>query len=116
LATRADLFKDQPDHPRAREEYFKLQLGSLVALPDPIPAGEWKRLTFLYTTGQHLLSAENLNDLTVHEEERKLLWRALRERAQQEQGYKIADLPELPIDPEILALFGLLGGGSTMEE
>ncbi len=116
LVTRAELFKDQPDHPRAREEYFKLQLGPLVNLPQPIPAGTWKRLTFLYTTGEHLLKAESLNELTVHDEERKVLWKALRERALAEQQYKVADLPELPIDPEILALFGLLGGGSTMEE
>ena len=116
LVTRAELFKDQLDHPRAREEYFKLQLGPLAALPQPIPAGSWKRLTFLYTTGEHLLSAETLNDLTVHDEERKLLWQALRERALAEQQYQVANLPELPIDPEILALFGLLGGGGTMEE
>ncbi len=115
LATRADLFKDQPDHPRAREEYFKLQIGDLVPLPYPIVAGSWKRLTFLYTTGERLLEAETLNDLTVYEEERKVLWRALRERAQQEQQYEVADLPELPIDPEIVAFFSLLGGGTTIE-
>lgn len=115
LATRADLFKDQPDHPRAREEYFKLQIGDLVQLPKPIVAGKWKRLTFLYTTGERLLAAETLNDLTVYEEERKILWRALRERAKNEQQYKVADLPELPIDPEIMAFFSLMGGGTTME-
>ena len=116
LATRGDLFKDDLDHPRSREEYFKIQLGPLQALPRPIKADKWKRVTFLYTTGEHLLKAETLNELTVHDEERKVLWQALRERALNEQQYKVADLPELPIDPEILALFGLLGGGSTMEE
>jgi hypothetical protein len=115
LTTRGDLFKDDPDHPRAREEYFKLQVGELVPLPQPITAGPWKRLTFLYTTGELLLQAETLNDLSVQEEERKLLWRALRERAEKEQQYKVADLPELPIDPEILAFFSLFGGGTTME-
>lgn len=115
LTTRAELFKDQPDHPRAREEYFKLQLGDLVALPAPIMADSWKRLTFLYTTGERMLTAETLNDLTVYEEERKILWRALRERAQKEQQYSVDDLPELPMDAEILAFFSLLGRDTAME-
>lgn len=110
LATRAELFKDEPDHPRAQEEYFKIQLGPLSSLPRPIPAAEWKRVTFLYTTGERLLAAETLNDLTVYDEERSVLWRALRERALAGQPYETANLPEFPIPPEIVALFGLLPG------
>lgn len=60
LTTRQQLFRDQPDHPRANEEYFKLQLGSLIELPEPIPAGSWKRVTFFYTTMRHVREAENL--------------------------------------------------------
>lgn len=112
LTTRAELFRDEPDHPRAHEEYFKIQLGTLVPLPRPIPAAEWKRITFLYTTGEKLLAAETLNDLTVYDAERDVLWRALRERALQRQAYKTADLPEFPIPPEILALLGMMGGGA----
>ena len=29
LTTRGELLKDEADHPRAREEYFKIQLGAL---------------------------------------------------------------------------------------
>jgi len=29
LTTRAELLRDEPEHPRAGEEYFKLQLGPL---------------------------------------------------------------------------------------
>src|SRR5574338_60072 len=36
LTTRAELLRDEPDHPRAREEYFKLQLGPLEKLPRPV--------------------------------------------------------------------------------
>lgn len=112
LAVRADLFKDQTNHPRAREEYFKIQLGPLVALPHPVVADKWKRLTFLYTTGERLLEAETLNELTVHDEERTVLWQALRERALETQQYHLQDLPELPLGPEILALFGMMSGGN----
>ena len=110
LTTRGELFKDQQEHPRAKDEYFKLQLGPLMALPRPVLADSWKRLTFLYTTGERLLSAETLKELTVHDEERDVLWQALRERALQSQQYQVQDLPDLPLGPEILALFGLLGG------
>ena len=79
LVTRAELFRDQADHLKAHEEYFKIQLGPLAHLPKAIPAQNWKRLTFLYTTGEYLLQAENLNDLVVQSEERRLLWRALRD-------------------------------------
>jgi len=108
LTTRAELFKDQQDHPRAGEEYFKIQLGPLVALPIPVKADSWKRVTFLYTTGERLLHSQQLNQLTVHDEERAILWKALRERAMQEQQYHVQDLPELPSSLDLLTLFGLM--------
>lgn len=112
LTTRGLLFKEDADHPRAGEEYFKLQLGTLAALPQPIPAGEWKRITFLYTTGERLLNAQTIDDLSVHDEERQLLWRALRERAEKAQQYGADHLPEFPWDPELLAFFGMRGSGA----
>ncbi|MBN2043870.1 MAG: hypothetical protein JW757_02520 [Anaerolineales bacterium] len=112
LALRAELFKDQQDHPRARDEYFKIQLGPLIRLPRPIPAGTWKRLTFLYTTGERLLDAETITDLSVYDEERNMLWKSLRERALATQQYQVHDLPELPLGSDLLALFGLLGGSN----
>ena len=107
LTTRAELFKDEVDHPRAKEEYYKIQLGMLEKLSQPIIADKWKRLTFLYTTGEYLLNAKLLNDLVVQNEERDLLWKSLRERAENEQMYKV-DLPEADIPPEVLmALLGI---------
>lgn len=107
LATRAELLRDEADHPRAHEEYFKMQLGGLEKLPNAVMAKKWKRLTFLYTTGEYLLNAETLNDLVVQNDERKLLWKSLRERAENEQLYK-TDLPDLELDPTVLmALLGI---------
>ncbi len=115
LATRAELLRDEPDHPRAREEYFKIQLGALERLPHPILAEKWKRLTFLYTTGEYLLKAQTLNDLVVQSDERQLLWQSLRERAQNEQLYK-TDLPEADIPPEVLiALLGFKEAPGTYD-
>ena len=107
LTTRADLLRDEPEHPHAREEYFKIQLGPLERLAHPVVADKWRRLTFLYTTGEYLLKAQTLNDLVVQSDERQLLWQSLRERAESEQGYQ-ADLPEADIPPEVLmALLGI---------
>jgi hypothetical protein len=107
LTTRAGLLRDEPDHPRAREEYFKIQLGALEQLPHPITADKWKRLTFLYTTGEYMLKAQTLNDLVVQSDKRQLLWQSLRERAENGQLYKTG-LPKADVPPEILvALLGI---------
>jgi hypothetical protein len=107
LTTRGELLKDEADHPRAKEEYYKIQIGGLEKLKEPIHSDKWKRLTFLYTTGEYLLNAKLLNDLVVHAEEREILWRSLRERAENEQLYK-TDLPKADIPPEVLiALLGI---------
>jgi len=106
LATRAELLKDEADHPRANEEYFKVQIGPLERLSRPIVAEKWRRLTFLYTTGEYLLKAITLNDLVVESDERATLWQSLRERAENAQLYQ-TELPPVDIAPEVL--ISLLG-------
>lgn len=107
LTTRAELLRDEAGHPRAREEYYKIQIGALEKLPVPILADKWKRVTFLYTTGERLLRAQTIHDLVVDGDERQLLWRSLRERAENEQLYKVG-LPEADLPPEVLmALLGI---------
>jgi hypothetical protein len=107
LTTRGELLKDEADHPRSREEYYKVQIGGLEKLKEPILADKWRRITFLYTTGEYLLKAKSLNDLVVDGDERQILWHSLRERAESEQLYK-TDLPEADVPPEVLmALLGI---------
>ncbi len=107
LTTRGELLKDEANHPRAKEEYYKIQLGGLEKLSQPIASDKWKRLTFLYTTGEYLLKAKTLNDLVVDGDERILLWHSLRERAENAQLYK-TDLPDMDIPPDVLiALLGI---------
>lgn len=107
LTTRGELFKDETDHPRANEEYYKIQIGGLEKLKEAVVADKWRRITFLYTTGEYLLQAKTINDLVVNGDERQVLWRSLRERAENEQLYK-TDLPEADVPPEVLmALLGI---------
>lgn len=72
----------------------------------PLPAKRWKRITFLYTTGALFQTAETINDLVVRSEERELLWRSLRVRAQETGQYQAAELPEFDLDPAIMAMLG----------
>ena len=104
LTTRGQLFKDEPDHPRKNEEYFKLSLGEIFPLPKPILAGSWKRVTFLYTTGERVLAAEVLADLVTRDHEREVLWHALRERALDHEKYAVKKEDDFELDPAILAL------------
>ncbi len=104
LTTRGELLRDEPDHPRAREEYFKVQLGPLTQLSNPIEARTWKRVTFLYTTGELLNRAQSINDLVVHNEEREILWRTLRERASQTSFPQNAGLENSEVDPALIEM------------
>jgi len=107
LTVRRDLIRDEPDHPRADEEYFKLQIGPVQRLEQPVPAGEWKRITFFYTTGEMFKIAQTVNDLVIkNQDEREILWHTLRERALKTNEYRAQELPESILDPVILALLG----------
>ena len=107
LTTRGELLRDQPDHPRVNEEYYKVQIGPLQELPAPIPAVKWRRITFLYTTGEYLFNAHTISDLVVHSEERQVLWKALRDRLAHKEEYRTTQSENETLDDEVIAL--LLG-------
>jgi hypothetical protein len=104
LTTRGELLRDESDHPRASEEYYKVQLGPLEELPSIIHADKWRRITFFYTTGEYLQNADTINDLVVQSEERKILWKTLRERMARAQNYQVGEYPEAQLDDEILSV------------
>jgi hypothetical protein len=106
LTTREELFRDEGKHPKAHEEYYKVALGPVHPLPHPIFAEGWKRVTFLYTTGDLFCTAKTVNDLVVRSEDRSLLWRSLRERAVHAGAYRAAELSEIDLDPALLMMLG----------
>ena len=90
LVTRRDLLPEEPDHPRADQRYYKLQVGKLVELPHPIPSRSLRRITFVLTNGKRLTEAWEINDLFLGPREHDILWRALKEaRLQAERHYII---------------------------
>lgn len=65
LTTRADLFPDEADHPRAADLYYRIQLGTVRRLERPIVSLRWRRVTFLHTTWDRFQDAKEINDLFV---------------------------------------------------
>lgn len=80
LATRAELLPDQPEHPRSADKYFKLELGELQQLEQPILNASQPRLTFIYTTLERLLAATDIRHLWLRAAAREKLYAAIRER------------------------------------
>lgn len=74
LVLRRDLLPGEAGHPRARQAYLKLQLGTLEKLPRPIVNPRWHHFTFLVTTGARLLAARTIRDLVPSRPEHESLW------------------------------------------
>jgi hypothetical protein len=80
LVTRRTLLPDEPDHPRAGDLYYKLQLGPLQRREPPIVSLRWRRIAFIHTTWDRFEAAEEINDLFVEGGEYvDRLYHALRE-------------------------------------
>lgn len=56
---------EQEDHPRAQDLYYKIVLGSLQRLEEPILSLRWRRITFMHTTWDRFQDAREINDLFV---------------------------------------------------
>jgi hypothetical protein len=65
LTTRVALFPDEPDHPRADDFYYRVQLGPIQQLERPIVSLRWRRVTFIHTTWDRFCDAAEINDLFV---------------------------------------------------
>jgi hypothetical protein len=69
LVRRVDLMPHQPDHPRAEEQYYKLQLGPLKQKDPPIVSVRWRRISFIQTTWDRFVKAREVNDLYANDSE-----------------------------------------------
>ena len=117
LTTRRELLRDEPDHPRANEEYYKIQIGALQQRQPPIHAGKWKRITFLYTTGQLFNQAQTINDLVVRAEERETLWKSLRERSMNAGMYgQKTGLADKFLDPSLIIFLNSFMGPESNDD
>ncbi|MCB9422655.1 MAG: hypothetical protein H6667_22825 [Ardenticatenaceae bacterium] len=106
LTTRLALFPDEPEHPRAQDWYYKVQLGPLQRLERPILSLRWRRVTFIHTTWDRFTNAVEINDLFIDGDvfvDR--LYAALKERGiQAERNYRVGEPG--PAYEVALAVFG----------
>lgn len=65
LARRVDLLPDQPNHPRAENLYYRVALGPIQELEQPITSLRWRRITFIHTTWDRFTDAREINDLLL---------------------------------------------------
>ncbi len=95
LATRRELIPEEPAHPRAKQPYYKVTLGELAPLPRPVPSRRLRRITFIPTTLERLMQAEEINDLWIKSSAQERLWAALKQAdLEVERQYPLHD--ELP--------------------
>lgn len=80
LVRRRDLLPKETDHPRADDEYHKIEIGPLESLPQPIPSRRLRRITFIPTTLKQLLNAEEINDLWLGGQVEEQLWASFKEQ------------------------------------
>ncbi|MSP13697.1 MAG: hypothetical protein EXR62_12165 [Chloroflexi bacterium] len=66
LVTRGDLLPEEIAHPRSHELYYRLELGPVQYLSNPVAALRQKRMAFITTTIGRLLLAQDLADLWQH--------------------------------------------------
>lgn len=93
LVTRLDLFPDQRDHPRAGDRYYRVQLGPLQRLAQPIVSLRWRRIAFAHTTWDRFQDAREINDLFIEGGTYvDRLYAALKEKGlQAERNYQIRE-------------------------
>lgn len=107
LLSRADLMPDEADHARAEEYYFRIEIGPLMRLAQPVAATTFRRLTFMNTTLERLLSAQDVTDLKLEGEPFQALWSALRTNRLRPLPNRLAG--NWPVDIALRVRNGYLG-------
>jgi len=108
IATRRELIPDEPHHARAGDRYYRIDLGALEPLPRPIPSRRLRRISFIPTTLERLLEADEINDLWVKSSAQERLWAALKQAdIEAERQYPLReDLPQYVADFALLCVDG----------
>ena len=107
LLPRCEILANEPDHPRAQEYYFKIEIGPLERLPRPVPSATLRRLTFIHTTMRRLAAAQDLRELFVQDDPVEQLWQRLREERLRPLKNRLVN--DWPMDIALRARGGYLG-------
>lgn len=107
LLTRAQLLPEEADHPRAEDYYFRIEIGPLMRLDRPVAAAKLRRLTFIHTTYERLISAGDVTDLYGQDDSFDQLWQALHANRLRPLANRLAG--EWPADITLRTRGGYLG-------
>lgn len=78
IVKRKELLPDEILDPKSEDDYFKIELSDLQALPKAIPSSRQRRVVFIETTRARLKHARELNDLYHESPLEELLWNGLK--------------------------------------
>lgn len=81
LVRRRELLPGEAQHARADDLYFRIALGSIQALPQPVPSRRLRRITFIPTTLAQLAVATDVTELWRTDDQDALLWTYFRDAA-----------------------------------
>ena len=101
------MLPDEAEHARAEEYYFRIEIGPLMRLAQPVAATSFRRLTFMHTTLERLLSAQDVKDLKLEGEPFQTLWSALRSNRLRPLPNRLAG--GWPVDMTLRVRNGYLG-------
>jgi hypothetical protein len=74
IVKRQELLPDEISDPKANDEYYKISISDLKMLPTPIISLRHRRMLFVNTTYDLLLSAKEFNDLFIESDLEEKLW------------------------------------------
>ena len=78
IVKRVELLPDEANHKRVHDDYYKITIEPLLKLPNPIRSRKGRRITFIPTTLEKLLFAEEINDLYDESPLEDKIWKALK--------------------------------------
>lgn len=79
-ATRAELFPTEEPNVKSDRVYYRLHLGALQSLPQPLVSRRKRRITFIPTTWTKFIGATDINDLYDDSPLEDALWHELKKR------------------------------------
>lgn len=111
LLTRRELLPAEPDHPRADDYYFRIEVGPLQRLDNPLPSASLRRITFIHTTLDRLLHSTDIKELFIKEDPFDAFWQTLRANRLRPLANRLASytVDQQPMDITLRARGGYLG-------
>jgi very-short-patch-repair endonuclease len=92
IVKRSELLLKEADHPRANEEYYKIEIGELKQLSNPITSKKGHRTAFIPTTIRKFRTAKEINDLFNESPLEDKLWDEFKKKGiDAERQYYVAE-------------------------